>query len=85
MFDDTLHEATISDRRRLIPARGEVRMSLTRKIRMTRKRIAAHKANGALRHGAATPPGRARIRTVRDEPSLETPPGTHDVYEKIAT
>ena len=85
MFDDAWHEATVSGRRRLIPTRWEVGMARRGKIRMTRKRIAARKANGALRHDPAIPPGRARIRTVREEPSRKTPPGTRDVYEKIAS
>jgi hypothetical protein len=52
---------------------------------MVQKEIAAGRANEALSHGPATPPGRERIRTTWDEPSLETPPGTRDVYEKIAS
>jgi len=85
LFGKACNEATPWDRGRLIPTRGEVRMSLTREIKMTRKKIAAPKANGKLSHSPATPEGRARIRTVRDEPSVETMPGTHDVYEKRAT
>jgi len=79
------HEATAWNGRRLIPARREVGVLLTRRIGMVQKEIAAGRANEALSHGPATPPGRERIRTTWDEPSLETPPGTRDVYEKIAS
>ena len=39
-------------------------MSLTKKPTMTKKRIAANKANGKLSHGPATPEGRERIRAA---------------------
>jgi hypothetical protein len=50
------------DRKRPIPARREVRMSLTKKPTMTKKRLAASQANGRKSHGPATPQGRERIR-----------------------
>jgi hypothetical protein len=40
----------------------EVRMSLTKKPTMTKKRVAASQANGKRSHGPATPQGRKRIR-----------------------
>jgi hypothetical protein len=52
---------------------------------MGQTRIAAQQTNGKLPHGPATASGVERIRTDRDEPSRETPPGTHDVYEKRAS
>jgi len=57
LFDEAWIEATPPDRKRLIPTRREGRMSRTRKIKMTRKRIAAHKAKGKPSHGPATPEG----------------------------
>jgi hypothetical protein len=55
------------------------------KTTMTQTKIAAHQTNGKLSNGPSTAPDRERIRTTRDEPSRETPPGTHDVYEKRAS
>ena len=51
-------------RKRPIPARMEVRMSLTKKKTMTQKKIFANQANGKRSHGPATPEGRERIRAA---------------------
>jgi hypothetical protein len=51
-------------RKRPIPTRREVRMSLRKKQTMTEKKISANQRNGRGSHGPATPEGGERIRAA---------------------
>ena len=60
MCGDARHEAIAYDRKRPIPARGEVRMSWWKKPTKTENKVAARHTNGRRPHGPATSEGRER-------------------------